>query len=62
MIGIDVVLRELVKADGCVGYLHPEVKIELDAEANVDLPKLKKFREKLEAFINKGLNECLIEN
>ena len=62
MIGIDVVLRELVKSDGCVGYIHPEVKIELDASANVDLPKLKKFSEKLEAFINKGLNECLIEN
>ena len=61
MIGIDVALTDLVRTSDGVGYIHPSVRIVLDTYANVDLQKLRKFKDKLEAYIEKGLNECLVD-
>ena len=59
MIYIGVNLTELNMGDGNIAHVIPEVKMEVDVNAKVDLDKLRDFKRKLEFYIDKNLNKCL---
>ena len=59
MIYISVNLTELNTGDGNIAHVIPEVKMEVDVNAKVDLDKLRDFKRKLEFYIDKNLNKCL---
>lgn len=58
MIYLGVELTELNMGDGNVAHVLPKVKMEIDIDAKVDLERLRKFKDKLEAYIDNNLNKC----
>jgi len=62
MIYIDTNLTHCTLGNGKIAAIYPQVRIGLDVGDNVDMQKLKDFNERLQSFIDKGLNECLIDN
>ena len=60
MIYLSCDLNHCMTARGEIGYVHPTVRIGLDASDNVDVQKLRDFQTKLQHYIEKGLNDCLV--
>ena len=61
MVFIDLNLDQLQRADGRIAYIHPNVKIGVDVDDNIDLVKLREFKNQLQEYLEYGLNKCLIE-
>lgn len=62
MIYIDMNLNHCVMGNGKIAAIFPEVRMGMDVNDNVDVAKMRDFQTKLQQFIDKGLNECLIDN
>ena len=62
MIFVDLNLDHLTLSNGHISYINPNVKIGVDVDDNVDIEKLRTFKDKLQLYIDRGLNECLIDN
>lgn len=59
MVFIDLNLDQLQRADGRISYIHPNVKIGVDVDDNIDLEKLRDFKTQLQDYLENGLNNCL---
>jgi len=61
MIFIDTNIDHLYGSDGRISYIHPNVKIGVDVDDNIDLEKLREFKNQLQEYLEYGLNNCIAE-
>lgn len=59
MIYLDVSIDHLCSCGDTIGCVHPNVRITVDVGDNVNLEMMNDFKNRLERYIDKGLNECL---
>ena len=62
MIYIDCNLTHCNLGNGNIAAIYPDIRIGMDVNDNVDVVKLRDFQTRLQKFMDKGLNDCLIYN
>lgn len=60
MIYIDCNLTHCNLGNGNIAAIYPDIRIGMDVNDNVDVVKLRDFQTKLQQFMDKGLNSCII--
>lgn len=60
MIYLDINLDHLCTSNNNIGCVYPNVRIGMDCADNVDVQKLRDFQQKLQRYIERGINDCLV--
>ena len=61
MIYLRIDTQELIDHKGKLAYIEPQVHIEADVTANVDVARLRGLKDRIQQLLHDGLNEAIIK-